>query len=193
MGIVTEYLTIAKESDTFWGTFPKHEVLMGMDTNTELAGHSDGFRVGDAVPNNDMSAGDEERANFFVNFMTKKGLVAQNTWTEATAPQEEMYTSREWDKHEMGNLAVGTLVDCVLTSGTVKVKSCRVEENTFMSTDHKAVFLGTDMSKEEKKHTNKTNIKNWKVSPQWKGKSEDLKIERTGWQETVEKMATTAG
>ena len=46
-----------------------------------------------------------------MNFMTKNGLLAQNTWTAAAAPQEEMYTRREWDKHEiLGNLAVGTQV-----------------------------------------------------------------------------------
>ena len=47
-----------------------------------------------------------------------------------------------------------------MTPETVKAKCCRVEENTFMSTDHEAVFLETDMSKEKKKHTNKTKIKN---------------------------------
>ena len=31
----------------------------------------------------------------------------------------------------------------------------RVEEHTFMSTDHKAVFLETDMNKEEWKHKKK--------------------------------------
>ena len=61
---------------------------MGIDAKTELAGHSGGFRVGYAVPHSDMMAGDEERATFFVNFMAKNGLAAQNTWTSA-APQEE--------------------------------------------------------------------------------------------------------
>ena len=44
----------------------------------------------------------EERANLFVNFMTMtmSGLVAQDTWTAARAPQEDMYTRKEWDKHE---------------------------------------------------------------------------------------------
>ena len=75
-----------------------------------------------------------------------------------------MYTRKEWDKHEiLGNHAVGTQVDYVLTSETVKAKSCRLVENTFMSTNHKAVFPETVMCKEEKKHTNKTNIKNWKL------------------------------
>ena len=132
---------------------------MGLDTNAKLVGHSDGFRVGYAVPHSDMTAGDEERTTFFVNFMAKIGVVAQTTWTVA-APQEEMYSRREWDKHEMlDNLAVGTQVDYGLTSETVKAKSCRIEENTFMSTDQKAVFLETDMSKEGTKHTHKTNIK----------------------------------
>ena len=48
------------------------------------------------------------------------------------------------DKHEtLDNFAVGTRVDCVLTSETVKAKRCRVEQNTFTSTDHRAVFLET--------------------------------------------------
>ena len=33
------------------GEFPKHEVLMGLDANAKLAGHSDGVRVGSAVLN----------------------------------------------------------------------------------------------------------------------------------------------
>ena len=130
----------------------------------------------------------QETATFFENFMTKNGLVAQNTWTAAAAPQEEMYTRREWDKHEiLVNLAVGTQVDYVLTIETVKAKSCRVEENTFISTDHKAVFLETDMSKKGKEHTNKISIKHWKPSPQWvKKKRVDLKMDWTRWQNTVE-------
>ena len=99
--------------------------------------------------------------------MAKNGLVALNTWTAAAAPQEEMHTRKERDKHEiLENLAVGTQVDYVLE--TVKAKSCRVEENTFMSTDLKAVFLETDKSKEEKRSRQmKTHIRNRKVSPQW--------------------------
>ena len=63
-----------------------------------------------------------------MNFMTKNGLLAQNTSTAAAAP-EDMYTRREWDKHEiLGNLAVGT-----------QMKVAESEENTFMSTEHKAV------------------------------------------------------
>ena len=62
-----------------------------------------------------------------------------------------------------------------MKSETVKTKSCRVEENTFMSTDHKAVFMETHTSREEEKHTNKTNIKQRKRSPQWGEKSEDPK------------------
>ena len=50
-----------------------------------------------------------------------------------------------------------------------------------MSTDHKAVFLETDMSKEGKEHTNKTSIKRWKPSPQWVKKREDLKMGWTRW------------
>ena len=50
-------------------------------------GHSDGFRVGNAVPHSSVTSGDEERATFFVNFMAQNGLVAQNTWTAAAAPQ----------------------------------------------------------------------------------------------------------
>ena len=150
-----------------FGKVSKDEVPKGTNANAKLAGHSDGFRVGDAVPNIDMTAGDEDSANFCVSFMAKNGLVALSTWNAAAAPpQEEMYTMKEWDKHErLGNLAVRTQVDHVLE--TAKDKSCRVEENTFMSTDLKAVFLETDMSKEEKNHTKKTNIRKWKPSPQW--------------------------
>ena len=58
-----------------------------------------------------MTAGDEERTTFFVNVVTKNGLVTQNTRTAAAAPQEEMYTWKEWDRHEiLGNLTVGTQV-----------------------------------------------------------------------------------
>ena len=89
--------------------FPKLEVPMGLDANAKLAGHTNGFSVGDAVPNSDMMAGNEERTTFFLNFMTKNGLVAQNSWTATAASQEDMYTRREWDEHEiLGNLAVGT-------------------------------------------------------------------------------------
>ena len=59
---------------------------MGLDANAKLASHSDGFRVENAVLISDMTAGDEERATFFVNFMAKNGLGAQNTST-AAAPQ----------------------------------------------------------------------------------------------------------
>ena len=102
-----------------------------------------------------------------------------------------MYTRREWDKHEItGNLAVGTKV----TSETVEAQSCRIEENAFMNTAHKAVFLeAEDMSKEGKKHANKPNINNWKFSPQWEETKEDLKIYWTRWQETVETIAIKAG
>ena len=62
-----------------------------------------------------------------------------------------------------------------------------------MSSDHNAVFLETDMSKEKKKHTHKTNMKNLKLSPHRWEKSEDLKIACTSWQETVQNIATTAG
>ena len=83
-----------------------------LDATAKLACRSDGFRVGYAIPNSDLTTGDEQRAICFVNFMIKNGLAAQNTWTAAAAPQEEMYTGREWDKHEiMGNLVVGTQVD----------------------------------------------------------------------------------
>ena len=39
----------------------------------------------------------------------------------------------------MGNLAVVTQVDYVLTSETVKAKSSSIEDDKFMSTDDKAV------------------------------------------------------
>ena len=58
-------------------------------------------QMASAVPNSDMTAGDQERATFFVNFIAKSGSVAQNTWTAAAAPQEELYTWKEWDKHNM--------------------------------------------------------------------------------------------
>ena len=107
-----------------------------------------------------MTEGDEEIATFFVNFMTKNGLVGRNTWAAAAAPQEKMYTRREWDKPEMlGNLAVGKLVDFVLTSETVQDKSCSVDENTFMR-DHKAVSWKQTVSKKKRstqtKRTSKT-------------------------------------
>ena len=63
-----QFTATLEELDTFMGKFPKHEVLMGIDANTNLAGHADGFRVGSAVSKSDMTAGDEERATFFVNF-----------------------------------------------------------------------------------------------------------------------------
>ena len=49
----------------------------------------------------------------------------------------------------MGNLTVGLQVDYVLTSETVKAKTCRIKENTFMSTDHKAVFLARTGSQQK--------------------------------------------
>ena len=109
---------------------------MELDATAKLACRSDGFRVGYAIPNSDITTGDEQRAICFVNFMIKNGLAAQNTWTAAAAPQEEMCTGREsgtntrycaisWLEHRW------TIFDV-----------CRIEENTFMSTDHKSVFLG---------------------------------------------------
>ena len=86
---------------------------LGIDANTKLAG---GFRVGYAIPHSDMTAGDEERAIFLVNFMAKNGLASQYIWNAAAPPQEEMHTKKEWDKREiMGNLTVVTQVDYVLT------------------------------------------------------------------------------
>ena len=156
-----QFTATLEELDKMSGQFPSHEVLMGTDANTKLAGHSDGFRVEYAVPHSDMSAREEERATFFVNVMAKNGLAAQNIWTSTAAPKEDMHTRKDWDKQEvMGNLTLATQVDTILTSETVKAKSCRVEENTFTSTDHKAGFQETDTSKEEKKRANKTNIKN---------------------------------
>ena len=89
---------------------------MVLCANAKLAGHLDGFRVGVAVPNNDMTAGDEDRATFFVSFTDKNGLVAQNTWTKVAVPQRRNVQEK-----------VGTQVDHVLKSETVN-KSCRVEE-----------------------------------------------------------------
>ena len=63
-----------EEWNTMLGKFPKHEVLMEIDASTKLAGHADGFRVGYAVRTSDMTAGDEERATFLVNFMAENGL-----------------------------------------------------------------------------------------------------------------------
>ena len=83
---------------------------------------------------------------------------------------------------------VGQTRDTRQSHGWNTGESCRVEENTFMSTDHKAVFLETDMSKEGKEHTNKTSIKRWKPSPQWVKKREDLKMDWTRWQDTVEEI-----
>ena len=56
-----QFTATLEESDTLGERFPKHEVLIGLDANAKLASHSDGFRVGNAVPNSDMTAGDEER------------------------------------------------------------------------------------------------------------------------------------
>ena len=82
-----------KTSTQLFRKFPKHEVLMCMDANTTQV---------DAVPNNVAAAHDEERTTyFFVNIMTKSGLVAQNTRLATRAPQEEMYTRKEWDTHEI--------------------------------------------------------------------------------------------
>ena len=51
-----------------------------------------------------------------------------------------------------------------------------------------------NMRKEEKQHTHKTNINHWESFTTIGRKSEDLKIDDwTRWQETVEKIATTAG
>ena len=44
------------------------------------------------------------------------------------------------------------------------------------------------MSKEGKEHTNKTSIKHWKPSPRWVKKREDLKMDWTRWQDTVEEI-----
>ena len=66
----------------------------GLDANAKLASHSDGFSVENAVPNSDMTAGDEERTTFFVNVVAKNGLVAQNTRTAAAAPQADMYARK---------------------------------------------------------------------------------------------------
>ena len=61
------------KSQTLWeGGFRSTKCLTGLDANAKLASHSDGFRVGNAVPNSDMTAGDEERTTFFVNFMAKE-------------------------------------------------------------------------------------------------------------------------
>ena len=65
---------------------------MGLDANAKLGGHSDGFRVGYAVPHDDMTAGDEERANFFVNYITKNCLAAQNKCTQ----EENGTNTRYW-------------------------------------------------------------------------------------------------
>ena len=71
--------------------------------------------------------------------MTENGLVAQNTWTAVRAPPEAMHTRKAWDKLEvLGILAVGTQLDYGLTTETIKATRCRIEEHTFMSTDHKA-------------------------------------------------------
>ena len=111
-----------------------------------------------------MTAGDEESATYFVNFMTKNGLVAQHTWTAAAAPREEMCTRREWDKHEiLGNLAVGTRGGLCFDvrdsqSETLQNRTEHVHEHRLQSS-----FLG-NMSKEEKKHATKTNIRSWTLS-----------------------------
>ena len=103
-----QFTATLEEIDPIWEKFPKHEVPMGLDANAKLVGHSDGFRVGSAVLDKDMTAVDEEGTTYFENLITKNGLVAKKTWTAAAASQEEMYTRREWDKNEMlGNLAVG--------------------------------------------------------------------------------------
>ena len=80
-----QFTATLEESDTLGKSFPKHEVPIGLDAIAKLASHSDGFRVGNAVPNSDMTAGDEERATFFVNFMAKNGLVARNTRTSGSS------------------------------------------------------------------------------------------------------------
>ena len=73
------------------------------------------------------TANDEGRSTYFV---TKSGLVAQNTRTAARAAQGEVKTRKEWDKHEiLGIVAVGTQVDDVLTTEAVKAKSCRFAGN----------------------------------------------------------------
>ena len=48
------------------------------------------------------------------------------------------------------------------------------------------------MSRDEKLQ-NKTNIKSWKLPPQWKDKSEELKTDWASWQDTRERRATSAG
>ena len=93
-------------------SFPKHEVLIGLDASAKLASHSDGFRVGNVVPNSDMTAGDEERATFFVNFMAKNGLVAQkHSDRGSSTTRRNVHKEDVWDRHEiLGNLTVGTQV-----------------------------------------------------------------------------------
>ena len=115
------------------GKFPKHEVPMGLDANAKLAGHSDGFRVGYVVPHSDMTAGDEERATFFLNFMAQK----KNTWTAAAAPQE-MHTRR-------------------LCFDMSDSRSKKWQSPGKPVHEH-GPQRRTDMSKEEKKRTNKTHI-----------------------------------
>ena len=45
-----EQFAALEEVDTMSGKCPTHEVLMELDANAKLAGHSEGFRVGDSVP-----------------------------------------------------------------------------------------------------------------------------------------------
>ena len=58
-------------------------------------------------------------------------------------------------------------------------------KHTFMSTDHVVVFLETDMSKEVKKHTNKTHIKHWNPSPQ--------SVKKRRSEDRLDKMARNSG
>ena len=48
--VLAQFTATLEELDTILGKFPKHEVLMGLDANAKLAGHSDGLQSGKRSP-----------------------------------------------------------------------------------------------------------------------------------------------
>ena len=139
-----------------------------------------------AVPNSDVTAGDDECAAFFVNFMAKsragraKNLDRSSTTRRHTCTQEENGTKTR-DTGQSRGWNTGETV--FLTSETViKAKSCRIEESTFMSTDHKAMFLETDMSNEGMKHTTQNeHQKTGNRHHSGEEKNKDQKLDWTIW------------
>ena len=77
----------------------------GHDANAKLAGRSDGFRLGSAIPNNDMTAVDEEGTTHFENLISP--LI-----------QREMNTSWSWYVQSYA----GWLVAVLYVGGVTRIR-----------------------------------------------------------------------